>query len=231
MSASDSTARARPSKPYPEFPLFPHATRRWAKKIRGQLHYFGPLEDPDGALNRYLEQKDSLHAGGKPRDTSEGVTVKVLANRFLNHKKAKLDAGELSPRTWQNCKEVADLLVSQFGKSRLVADLVQDDFADLRKWMTKRWGPVRVGDFIQRVRCVFKYGYDAELIDAPTRFGPGFARPTKKTLRLERARRGPKMFEADEIRTLVDGALVVGEAGPRLVRATPTLRAMILLGV
>ena len=60
MSVANSTTTLRPEKPYAEFPLFPHATGRWAKKIRGKFHYFGPSRDPHGALRRYLTEKDDL---------------------------------------------------------------------------------------------------------------------------------------------------------------------------
>src|SRR5262245_14706528 len=85
----------KPEKPYPDFPLTAHPARQWCKKIRGKIHYFGPWDDPDGALKKYLEQKDALHAGRKPREDSDGVTIKELANRFLNAKAASRDAGEL----------------------------------------------------------------------------------------------------------------------------------------
>jgi integrase len=90
---------------------------------------------------------------------------------------------------------------------------------------------VRLKNSTQQVRSVFKYGNDSELLDRPVKFGPGFATPTRKTLRLTRAETGPRMFEADEVRALAFGALVVGTDGPRLVRANASLRATVLLGI
>jgi integrase len=211
-------AEPKPAKPYPDFPLFPHATRRWAKKIRGQLHYFGPWSDPDGALRKYLAQRDALHAGKKPRPDPEAVTVKDAANAFLNAKKALLDAGELSTHTFAKYKTAAEALVAHTGKSRLVADLDPADFAALRNKMAKRWGVYRLADTIQHVRSIFKHAFDGGLIPAPVRFGPGFNRPTKKAVRLHRAAQGPRLFTADETRRMIDGAGV-------------QLRAMIHLGI
>src|SRR5579871_3359400 len=221
MSVSHSnapTGTGKPAKPDPNFPLFPHAAGVWAKKIRGKMHYFGPWDDPDGALKKYLEQKDALHAGRKPRSDTEGLTIKALANEFLNHKKALLEAGELSTRTWDEYKETTDLLVSAFGKSRLVVDIGPDDFAALRKRMAKRWGPTRLGNAIQRTRSVFKFAADNDLIERPMRYGQGFQRPSAKTLRLHKAKQGPKLFTAGEIHQLLDAADV-------------QLKAMILLGI
>src|SRR5215831_11717122 len=65
VSTADGKA-VKPEKPSPEFPLFSHATGRWAKKIRGQFHYFGPWRDPDGALAKYNRDREDLEAGRKP---------------------------------------------------------------------------------------------------------------------------------------------------------------------
>jgi integrase len=222
MSDHQSTptaARAKPQKPYPDFPLTAHPTGRWCKKIRGVIHYFGRWEDPDGALANYNAQAEALHAGRKPRDERpDGATVKDVANAFLNARGAALNNGELSPRTWDDYKEVCDLTVSAFGKGRLAADLGPDDFAALRKRMAQRWGVYRLGNSIQKVRSLLKHAFDAGLIDRPARFGPDFKRPSKKTARLHRARQGKRLFAAAEVRQIIDAA-------------KPTLRAMLLLGI
>jgi integrase len=221
MSVSDSSTPApsnKPAKPYPDFPLFAHAAGVWAKKIRGKMCYFGPWNDPDGALAKYNEQKDALHAGRKPRPEAEGVTVKRVCNAFLNAKKGLVDTGELSPLSWREYLDTCEMLVNRIGKGRLVSDLGPDDFTPLREWMAEQWGLYRLGNTIQRIRSVFKYAYDAGLIDRPVRFGPAFRRPTQKSLRLHRAQQGPKLFTAEEVRRLLDAA---GQP----------LKAMILLGI
>jgi integrase len=209
----------KPAKPCPEFPLFAHSAGVWAKKIRGKLHYFGPWADPDGALKNYDAQKEALHAGRKPRADAEAVTVKYVVNHFLDAKETLRDAGELSPRTWKDYKQVCDLVVANLGKSRLAEDVDPEDFAALRKKVAKRWGAHRLGSkLIQYTRSIFKHAFDAGLISRPARFGPGFKRPTKKVLRLHRAEQGPKLFTAEEIRRLL------AEAGVQL-------KVMILLGI
>jgi hypothetical protein len=99
MSKPDSTAHVpsdkpdRPSKPRPDFPLFPHASGQWAKKIRGRMVYFGLWADPDAALAKYLAEKDALLAGKTPRANPAALTVKDVANAFLNAKQAAVNGG------------------------------------------------------------------------------------------------------------------------------------------
>jgi integrase len=182
------------------------------------MHYFGPWSDADGALKKYLAEKDALHAGRSPRPDAGEFTVKAMVNAFLIQKQALMHAGELSPRTWAEYKGATDLLIAHLGKQRLVSDVGPDDFTKLRAKMADRWGKTRLLNVIQYVRSVFKHAYDSNLIASPVRFGPGFKRPSKKTLRLERAAKGLRMFEAEEIRRMLGAANV-------------HLKAMILLGI
>jgi integrase len=221
MSDSHPTApvhAGKPTKPYPEFPLFPHAAGVWAKKIRGRLHYFGPWADAKRALEEYERQKDALHAGRKPREAGDGTTVKELCNLFLNRKAAARDAREIAKRTWDDYKDACDIIMKRFDRGRLVGDLDPEDFAALRDKLARQWGPVTLGNVIQRIRVVFKFAWDDGLIDRPVRYGQAFKRPSRKVVRIDRAKKGPKLFTREEIHKLLAGAPV-------------HLRAMTLLGI
>jgi len=96
--------------------------------------------------------------------------------------------------------------------------LVADDFQRIRSDLARQWGPVRLGNEITRIKGIFRYGYDAGLLDKPPRYGPGFKKPSAKVLRQNRAKRGLRMFERDEL-------LVLLNASP------PIIKAMVLLAV
>ena len=88
-----------------------------------------------------------------------------------------------------------------------MSDLAGDDFEAMRSSIVRTRGPVALGNEIQRVRTVFKYAYDEGLIVQPVRYGAGFKRPSNKVLRLNRAKKGPKLFEAADILKLIAAVL------------------------
>jgi integrase len=210
----------KPTKPYPDFPLFAHGNGSWAKRINGRVYYFGPWKDPDAALNLYLETKDDLFAGRKPRPKAAvvGCTMADLGNEFLNFKRHRKEAGELTARMFDDYESVAVRLVKFFGPTRLVEDLRPEDFEELRHQLAKKWGPVTLLNFITRCRGIFKFAHDNGLIPHPVRYGQGFKLPSQKQLRRARNQKGPRMFEARELVKI-------------LALASQPLESMILLGI
>jgi integrase len=210
----------KPAKPHPDFPLFPHATKRWAKKVRGELHFFGPWRDPQGALEEWLRVKDDLLAGRKPRDKNDpgGPTVELIANAYLTLKEQLRDSGDISERTFQDAVKAGKRFAKTFGKSRVVSDLGPDDFAAYRVELAKTRRAIALGNEIQQVRSILKFAYEEGYIAVPVRFGTAFKKPSAKTVRVELARHGTRDLPAESIRTLLDAA-------------EPHLKAMILLGV
>jgi integrase len=255
----------RPKKPYPAFPLTPHASGTWQKKIRGKIHYFGRWAnrvngmlvriEGDGwkeALEQYQAVADDLHAGRTPRVKSDGLTVADLCNRFLTAKQRQYEAGEITARMFEPAVPPAkpkgeypattDRLIATFGSSRLVDDLAADDFEALRDELARQYGPVRLSNEIQKVRTIFKYGYESGLIERPIRYGPQFKKPSASVLRRHRAKNGERMLEAAEVRRLLDalagkqvetGGTDENTGRPKTVtlQPNPALRAMVLLGV
>jgi integrase len=200
------TPKQKPPKPYDDFPLYPHGNGQWAKKIKGQLRYFGKWSDPDAALELYELQREALYAGREPSRPSVNLSVADACNFFLGAKDALCVAGELTNRTLVEYTATCNRILAEFGRERTVPSLVAADFDALRKSLAKRMGPVSLGNEVNRVRMVFRYAVEADLIDRAVRFGPNFKRPSAKVLRLERIRRGKRLFTAAELRMVLDEA-------------------------
>jgi integrase len=215
-----ATAKQKPGKPYAGYPLFPHPSGQWAKKIRGRLHYFGVWRDPQAALDRLNREMPYLREGRTPPavDVSNGCSLRTLCNAFLQAKEEQVAAGELSPRSFRDYFKTCEVLINQFGKDRMVSDLRPEDFRALRAALAKRLSVVGLRNAITRCATVFNYAHENELIPAPVKYGSHFDRPSAKTIRRHRNASGPKLFTAEEVNDLLDHADV-------------QLKAMILLGV
>ncbi|HMC65765.1 MAG TPA: tyrosine-type recombinase/integrase [Gemmataceae bacterium] len=217
----------RLKKPYPEFPLTPHPSGQWCKRIKTphgwKMFYFGPLADWSGALERLKAEIDDLKLGRTPaaRD-KDGLRLLELLNRFLHFKRGLVATGELTMRSWYDYHQTGERLLKVFGKDCLVENLAPADFEKLRADYGTTWGPVRIGNEINRARMVFRYGFENALLDKPVKFGPGFQRPSRKVLRKVRAKArhkdGARMFTAEELRKIIDAA-------------PQPMKSMVLLGI
>lgn len=245
---------SKPKKPYAEFPLYAHPLGYWSKKVDGKLLHFGrwgrvvnrvvtPLPDPEAAwkdaLRLYNDRINDVKVGAvgpgavvaEKAPAADGYRIKDLCNEFRTAKLRQKEAGELSVRMYGEYVLMCDLVVKQFGADRRADTLEPADFAALRETLVRRWGPVRVLNGVTRVKTIFKFGFEAGKLDRPPRYGSDFKPPSRSVIRRHRAKAGVKMFEAPELRTMIDGATVDVGNGPELVKPDAALRAMILLGV
>jgi integrase len=221
-ASSDQTpektpAKKRKAKPAADkdLPIWQRSDGRWCRKIKGRVHYFGT--DKEKALEEWERTKCDLLAGRTPRVKTDGLEIGDLCERFLNAKRALVESGELSPRTFGQYHSTCNKLVAQFGKHRRVDDIASEDFEGLRNEVAKTCGMVGIANEIRLTRMVFKYAYDATLIASPVRFGPTF-KVKASTIRRAAAGKAPRMFEAKEIRDM-------------LKKADDVLKAQILLAV
>lgn len=199
---------SKPHKPYPTFPLTPHPSGQWAKKIRGRTYYFGPWSDPQSALESYHKQAADLHAGRQPTIPTGGVTVKQLVNAYLGHQQDKVASGEIGIRHFDDCRRTLSDWAKFFGEATAVADIRPDGFARYRNRLAKRLGVRSLAKNIIAIKGMFNYAFDVGLIDQPPKFSRVFAPPAanviRRTQRQEEAANGKKLFKPEEVLALID---------------------------
>ncbi len=202
-------AVSRPQKPYKDYPLYPHSSGQWAKTIKGQKVYFGPWEDPDAALGRYMR-----HVAGMPQRPMEvvqpdSVTLEELIHSWLGSKKLSVEAGELSARTYASYLEHAKLFERAVIKQQIVYLMQPSDFAAIRARLAAGVGPRTLEVRMTVFRGIFKWGYEiAGLLPTMPRFGGALKKPPARAIRAARYAAGMRMWKANEIRAILDKANV-----------------------
>ncbi len=208
----------RVPKPWPGFPLYLHSSGQWAKKIRGEFHYFGT--EAQAAFNLYQSQKADLEAGRTPKPTGDyHLNVKDMVNLCLTLKETKVETGELGRRTYKEYQRCGRRLMRVLGRTELVQNLGPTDFLKLRRDMTKTLKSLTsIKADIRKIMVFFNFAYTEGYIDRPVRPGDAFKTPSAAALRREREQKADRMFQAEQIRAM-------------LAKANPQLKAMILLGI
>ncbi|HOW73642.1 MAG TPA: tyrosine-type recombinase/integrase [Phycisphaerae bacterium] len=217
--------KAKPTKPYPSFPLTAHPNGQWCKKIRGKVHFFGVWADHDTALKRYLALAADLHAGRQPqasRLSPEGLTVKDVCNSYLSWQKGKMEVREIGERWFEDCRSILKGFAGLTGKNRLVADLRPNDFQRYRARQAKRLGVHALTREITVIRSMFKYAYESDVIERPMKFGAGFSAPSASVKRKAKTQaelqHGKRLFRKEELLSI-------------LKASGPCLKAAVLLGL
>lgn len=226
-NAAPCTEQSPPKKPRTkatkDFPLAIHKAKQlWCKSIRGKRIYFERVDqDPDGlkSLEFWNRHKDEIIATGrKPTREAGALTTAELCNFFMSHKRAELEQCRIVERTWNELFQVCEFFLSTVGKTRLASSIDSLDFGEVALALSKRFNVVSQGKRIGQIKSIFKYGYEAGLLDSQPRFGPGFRKPTAKQLRTHRNEKGRQDYSREEVLDL-------------LKHTTPNQKAMILLGV
>ena len=219
-NATGSRAAGKVKKPHKDFPLFPHASGRWAKKVKGAFVYFGRVSDDtrgDRALALWLEQKDQLLAGRKPAKSGE-LTVERLGFQFLDDKELLRQAGDIQPRTFAEYRATCERVAEAFGRSTPVEQLQAEDFSRLRALLAKTRGPVALWNEIVRVRMIFKWAVESGKLAKLPVYGPAFKKPKSKQFDKADSARGEKGFTPAELRRVIEAT-----------KGKPLLHAVVML--
>ncbi|MGE3803395.1 MAG: tyrosine-type recombinase/integrase [Gemmataceae bacterium] len=220
-----------------EYPLWPNPCGYWCKKIGGKVRYFGAWKrgvTAEAAEQMYAERRQALEDGLTP-DVDKpdgGIRLKDLLNKYRQHKKTRWQDGDISERTFQGAEDACVFVYKNLDGNRKVSDLGPSDFAHLRKRLQQRSrkgkskSPIILGNWIGRIRSVFKYALKNGLIEHAVRFGEDFEKPSARNVREYKQGRVDEIkgqgadptFSSDEIRAMLHAA-------------KQPLKAMILLGI
>jgi integrase len=217
---------SKPERPNPEFPLYAHNAGYWAKKINGKTRYFGPWDDPEGALINYQRERKAWESGQNPREKIElkkalagqGLLLGDALNLFLEATFQRVERGELTLRSYLDYKATSEKILKGLDRREGINALQPDDWAKVYLAIAKGKGNTTIANEITRIKVMMNWLLENRYLDREPHYGSELTKPSKVAIRRSRANTGKKWFSSEEINTLLTTDHLV-------------LRAMILLGI
>ena len=171
-------------KPYKNFPLTPHVRGGWAKCYKNHCLYIAE-RNPKKALEEFYRRARQIDCGHQPGRTARRaavMTIKYLANLYLQDRKEDIAAGKLGEACYRNYRESLRKMLRILGNDYLVSDMTPDTFALLGRRMSQGVKVAVLGKHcmarhIQAIRSVFKYAAANLWIPAAANFGTRFGKP------------------------------------------------------
>lgn len=229
----------KPTKPRqdsPPKPAWPHRNivvmtprgSQWTKRRREggkpKDYCFGPIDNPDLALARWLAVRDDWEAGRPVYPTGSleparviGITVAEGLNRYLTWSLSELELGHCAQSTHLERVTTCGLIADALGRERVVDALTPEDFRRIQH-TASGYQPIQRRKIIGLTKTAFNWLWDEGLLTQPLRFGRGFVGATDRQKRLREAEWGDRTVEAPDIQKLLEFA-------------SPEMRAHLLLGI
>jgi hypothetical protein len=195
MADSDYIEQWRRWKAQKEgWPLTVHRNGQWCKKIRGTLHYFGPLDEPDQALQLYLAEREYLLAGIDPPSYHDGITVAELCDKHMADAEDRLAAGKLARWSLKDFRLARRCFAAAGLESKPVECLTPMDFAALQQAIEAAGLALRTQKNAHlSIRTVLNWGEGMGLYKLP-HYGPRFTPPTVTEIEAEQEAAGKLRF-------------------------------------
>lgn len=220
MATTRPRPKTKPKWPYARIVRMTCDRHRnqWVKQIHGRRYSFGPLDDPAEALRRWQIEGPRIEAGLPLNDEPQpdSITVHEICGLYLQAKEAAVATGVIAERTLRDYRDTVAHVCRHYPRSWALSRARPGDWEKLLRSIP--WGPTRLSNFVTWTKMIFRWAHDVQLIKEQPRFSKAFKGGTMKQKRELRYQSGLKMFEAAQVRRLVE--LAEGQ-----------LEALVLLGV
>lgn len=204
------------AKPFKGFPLTPRSDGRFTKMIRGVPQYYGKHGDWQAALDEYHATAPAVtHGRIVPSAPNPTVTVRQIANRYLQEREADVTHGTLQAKSWEDYRSTLNRFVKFIGASTPARELGPEHFTRFAAHLRKTLGAYAFNRSRALILAWLRHAAAAEWVKPAINVGVGFKPVPAGKMRGDRKVR---LFEPAQIKRL-------------LKLAGPQMRTMILLGL